>query len=96
MRKPGPAWLEVTSRVLAAFIGGYAFSYGFTACLAQLLPMPPVDAVIVASVSAFLVYAAAMLWAFACRTHWRAWAPALLGGPLALVGFWPQLMEHLA
>lgn len=48
--------------------------------------MPRVDAVITASVLSFLIYSAAVIWAFACATTARAWAgiaiPALLCGAL--------------
>ncbi|MGH8486388.1 MAG: iron transporter, partial [Pseudomonas sp.] len=71
--------------------GGYAFSYAATAFLARVLPMSPVDAVIVATLPAFVFYTLAMLWAFACRTERRAWALTALSCPLALVAFWPQL-----
>lgn len=83
------------SRIVAAVLGGYAFTYAFTAALARLLPLDPVDALIVATVLSFAVYTGAILWAFACRSARRAWAGLALGVPLALIGFWPQLMERL-
>ena len=89
------AWPSILSRTLAGLLGGYAFTYAFTACLARLLPMQPVDAVIVASLPAFAIYTLAILWAFASRDAWRAWACAWAAGPLALVAFWPQLMDRL-
>lgn len=85
----------VLSRVAAAVLGGYAFTYAFTAALARLLPLDKVDAMISASLPSFAVYTAAMLWAFTCRTAWRAWAGLMLAVPLALIGFWPQLMESV-
>ncbi|WP_460419345.1 DUF3649 domain-containing protein [Pseudomonas sp. microsymbiont 2] len=84
------------SRIVAAVFGGYAFTYAFTAALARLLPLEQVDALIVATVLSFAVYTGAILWAFACRSARRAWAGLALGVPLALIGFWPQLMERLA
>lgn len=91
-----PAWWPVISRILAAIVGGYAFSYAFTAALARLLPLAAADAVIVATLPAFVIYTGAMLWAFAARSAWRAWLGAALALPLALIGFWPQLLERLA
>ncbi|MEQ9509776.1 MAG: DUF3649 domain-containing protein [Alloalcanivorax xenomutans] len=78
--------LSVASRVIAAGLGGYALSAAATAALSLGLPMPRVDAVITASVLSFLIYSAAVIWAFACATTARAWAgiaiPALLCGAL--------------
>jgi len=36
-----------------------------------------------------------VLWAFAARDAWRAWLGLPLAIPLALIGFWPQLLERL-
>ncbi|BBR53282.1 MULTISPECIES: iron transporter [Pseudomonas] len=91
-----PTWLAILSRSAAALLGGYAFTYAATACLARLLPLAPGDAVIVATLASFMFYTAAILWAFASRDALHAWAPLGLSAPLALVGFWPQAMEWLA
>ncbi|HEN8712523.1 MULTISPECIES: hypothetical protein [Pseudomonas] len=90
------AWLLILSRSSAALLGGYALSYAATACLARLLPLSPADAVIVATLPAFIFYTAAILWAFASRDAVRAWLPLALAVPLALIGFWPQALEWLA
>lgn len=89
MNRTVPVWLSIVSRSAAALLGGYAFSYGATACLARVLPMAPVDAAIVASLPSFALYTCAFLWAFASRDALGAWAPAMLAVPLAAVGFWP-------
>ncbi|NQD57959.1 iron transporter [Pseudomonas sp. CM25] len=91
-----PAWLQILSRSSAALLGGYALSYAASACLARILPLTATDAVIVATLPAFLFYTAAILWAFACRDALRAWAPLVLAAPLSLIGFWPQVLEWLA
>ncbi|EKT4560424.1 iron transporter [Pseudomonas putida] len=91
-----PAWLQLLSRSAAALLGGYALSYAASACLARILPLSAADAVIVATLPAFIFYTVAILWAFACRDAWRAWAPLALAVPLALIGFWSQVMERLA
>ena len=83
-------WATV-SRITAAILGGYAFTYAFTAALARVLPLDKVDALISASLLSFAVYTGAILWAFACRSATRAWAGLALGLPLAAIGFWPQL-----
>ncbi|NWC83084.1 iron transporter [Pseudomonas putida] len=89
------AWLQILSRSSAALLGGYALTYAASACLARLLPLSPADAVIVATLPAFIFYAA-ILWAFASRDAVRAWLPLALAAPLALIGFWPQALEWLA
>ncbi|AMR67873.1 MULTISPECIES: DUF3649 domain-containing protein [Pseudomonadaceae] len=85
----------VFARAMAAVFGGYAFTYAFTACLARLLPLERIDALLVASLPMFVVYTLAVLWAFAARDAWRAWLGLPLAIPLALIGFWPQLLERL-
>ncbi|OLS64652.1 DUF3649 domain-containing protein [Pseudomonas putida] len=79
------------SRITAAILGGYAFTYAATAALARLLPLDKVDALISATLLSFALYTGAILWAFACRSATRAWAGLALGVPLAAIGFWPQL-----
>ncbi len=91
-----PTWLHILSRTSAALLGGYALAYAASACLARLLPLAPADAVIVATLPAFIFYTLAILWAFASRDALRAWAPLALAAPLGLVGFWPQAMRWLA
>jgi len=51
-------------RSALAILGGYAFTYAFTAALARLLPLPAADALVVATLPAFLVYTIAILWGF--------------------------------
>ncbi|EMD99733.1 MULTISPECIES: hypothetical protein [Stutzerimonas stutzeri subgroup] len=94
MKAPSQPW-PVVSRTLAAVLGGYVFTYCCTAALARLLPLAKSDAVVVATLAAFIIYTAAILWAFGCRSAWRAWAVIALALPLALIGFWPQLLERI-
>ncbi len=77
--------LAVASRALAAIGGGYALAAAAAAALAQALPslgMPRADAVLTATMLAFVLHAVAALWAFGCASAWRAWGgiavPALL------------------
>ncbi|MFV3326653.1 iron transporter [Pseudomonas sp. NY15372] len=88
--------LGILSRSAAALLGGYVFTYAFTACLARLLPLAPADAVTVATLPAFIFYTAAILWAFASRDALRAWLPMAIATPLAMAGFWPQVVRWLA
>src|SRR5476649_2296691 len=82
----------VTSRVLAAVVGGYLMASLAAVCLALCMPASRADAVITGMMSSFVFYLLAVLWCFACRTAWRAWAgvmlPSALFATLAGVGFW--------
>ena len=94
--KRADAALAIGSRLLAGLLGGYVFTYALTAALAQVLPFNRVDALLIATLLSFLFYTLAIIWAFAARSTWRAWLGVPLAVPLALIGFWPQLLERLA
>jgi hypothetical protein len=89
------AWPAIVARTALALLGGYAFTYAFTAALARLLPLDPVDVVTAASLLSFVVYLVFMLWAFASASLRRVLVAVGIAIPLAIVGFWPQLMEVL-
>ncbi len=61
--------VPVVIRLVVAIGGGYAVSAGFAALMALALPaatpMPRGEAVVLASMLAFLVYLALLIWAFA-------------------------------
>lgn len=69
--------LAVTSRVIAAAVGGYAVASLASVCLAWGLPMARAQAVITSMMLAFIVYLLVVLWCFACRSAYRAWAGIL-------------------
>lgn len=78
----------VFSRIVAAVLGGYALAAISAAGLAIWLPMTRVDAVVTASMLAFVIYSVAIMWVFAARSTWRAWAGMVL--PTMVLGglFW--------
>ncbi|PIF26932.1 hypothetical protein CLU88_1815 [Acidovorax sp. 56] len=86
--------LTIASRTLAAAAGGYAVAAGFAAALSLALAqaMPRVDAVLTATMLAWLAYAAAVAWVFYARTSWGAWlgtlAPAAVMGAVAMAPRW--------
>ncbi|NVZ22958.1 DUF3649 domain-containing protein [Pseudomonas costantinii] len=84
--------LAVTSRVLAAVVGGYLMASLAAVCLALWMSTSRADAVITGMMSSFVFYLLAVLWCFACRTAWRAWfgvmLPSAMFATLAGVGFW--------
>jgi len=66
--------LAVASRAAAAIFGGYALASALAACLAVWLPGPRTEAVLAATMLAFLAHACVALWVFATRSAVRAWA----------------------
>ncbi|MDO8708851.1 MAG: DUF3649 domain-containing protein [Pseudomonas sp.] len=70
---PIPYRLAVTSRVLAAVLGGYIVAALASVSLSSWLPMARAEAVVTGMMSSFLAYLIAVLWCFACRSAWRAW-----------------------
>ena len=95
MKKASLPYWSVVSRTLAAIVGGYALTYCFTAALARLLPLDRFDATLVASLVSFIIYLAFILWVFATHSLRRVATSLLVIPPLALIGFWPQLLERL-
>ncbi len=81
--------LAVASRALAALGGGYALAAFFSTAVALLARTPPEEAAYLGAVPSFLVFASAVVWAFAARTAARAWlgvgVPALA---LAALTWW--------
>lgn len=86
-------WPRVAARTGLAIMGGYAFTYAFTAALARLLPVNPVDASTIASLLSFVVFLLFILWAFSTVSVRRVLLGLSMTLPLAAVGFGPQLLE---
>lgn len=84
--------LAVTSRVLAAVVGGYLVSALASVSLTMWLPMAHAEAVVTGMMSSFLVYLVAVLWCFACRTAWQAWigliVPSLVLAAVSGLAYW--------
>jgi len=72
-----PRWPGVASRMGAAVFGGYALANLLAMALAALLGAPPADAVLVGMLWTYAFYTGAVLWAFAARSAWHAWAGLL-------------------
>ncbi|RML30881.1 hypothetical protein ALQ97_01777 [Pseudomonas savastanoi pv. glycinea] len=75
--------LAVTSWALAAVFAGYLLASVVSICVSQWLPIPRAEAVVTGMMLSFLVYLAAVLWCFACRTALQAWVGVL--APCALL-----------
>jgi hypothetical protein len=84
--------LAVTSRSLAALLGGYLLASMASVCISLLAPMPRVDATMTGMLLSFVFYLLAFLWCFACRSAVRAWLgvllPSLLLGALNGLVYW--------
>ena len=80
--------LRIASRVGAAVLGGYAFTWGFIALSTALLSKAGMgfhDAEFLSSLIGVLAFLGALLGAIAARRLWPVWA-VLLGGGALLAG----------
>ncbi|AKC72371.2 iron uptake protein [Pandoraea oxalativorans] len=83
------------SRIVAAVGGGYAVA-ALASVAVLALPMSKTQAVITGELASFAIYAGAVVWVFAVRSAWRAWAGLLIvAAPLALVT-WAVASGHMA
>ncbi|SEE07151.1 DUF3649 domain-containing protein [Pseudomonas migulae] len=87
--------LAVTSRVLAAVLGGYIVAALASVSLSLWASMPRADAVVTGMMTSFLAYLCAVIWCFACRSAWRAWLGLILTSlVLAVVSGLAYWMGH--
>ncbi|MCI0914788.1 MULTISPECIES: DUF3649 domain-containing protein [Pseudomonas] len=70
--------LAVTSRCLAAVLGGYLLASMASVCITLLAPLPQVDAAMTGMMLSFVFYLLAFIWCFACRSAALAWLGVLL------------------
>jgi len=83
----GRTQLAMLHRLIAAWLGGYAFTWGFTTLGVAVLVALGVDfheAETALMLLAFLVFLGLFLWAFSATQLSRVWA--LLGGGALLMG----------
>lgn len=81
----------IASRSVAAIFGGYGLAATFAACMSLALPlvgMSRPDAVLTATMLAFVLHAVAALWAFSCASAWRTWAGILIPAALLALLAW--------
>jgi len=83
---------SVASRVGAAVLGGYALAAFFASTVSLLVRHPREEALHLGTLPSFLVFLAAVLWAFASRSAWRAWLGILI--PLSLLALLTWLLNH--
>lgn len=75
--------LDIALRVLAASGGAYTLAAFCAHWLALLLPMARVDAVLTASMLAFVIFTIAAMWSFRCASQFRLWTVLLV--PIAIL-----------
>ena len=69
--------LAIASRSILAIFGSYLFAALAASSLSLLLPGPRAQAVLGATMLAFVLYCAMAIWAFSAVTATRAWLAAL-------------------
>jgi len=80
--------VNIAARTLAGTIGAYAVAALFGAAVARTLPIGRLDAVIPATLLAFLVAPAVTIWAFLARGPWLACAGVIALATLLGVIAW--------
>lgn len=65
--------LPVTSRVLAAFFGGYILATSISIAVARIFSGAQSEAVISAVLISFIVWLLAIIWSFYSKTAKMAW-----------------------
>lgn len=83
VRSVGP----LVSRIIAALFGGYALAALFSVAVLAL-PISKPQAVLTGMLASFAIYAGAVIWVFAVRSAWKAWAGLLImAAPLSLAAW---------
>ncbi|MES2412798.1 MAG: DUF3649 domain-containing protein [Pseudomonadota bacterium] len=73
--------------MVAAILGGYALAaLGSVAVLA--LPASKAQAVLSGMLLSFVIYTGAVIWVFAVRSAWRAWAGLVIAAMPLLLAAW--------
>jgi hypothetical protein len=80
---------DVTWRVAAATCGGYGLTYAATACSMLLLPFSKTEALLTATMSSFIIYTSAIIWAFAAPTPKQAWLGLIVPAVICAAIAWP-------
>ena len=83
---------NLVARVAAAVPANYGLTSVLTACIARLLPMPPAEASVAATLFSFALFAGIALAAFAVRSVSRLWLWMLVSGAVAGGALWLSLM----
>lgn len=77
----------LVSRIVAAIGGGYVLAALFSVAVLAL-PMARAQAVITGMLASFAIYTCAVIWVFAVRSAWRAWAGLVVAALPLLLAVW--------
>lgn len=77
IRNYRPKHSALISRVLAAIIGGYLVAASACGFIAVILPLPTVDATLIATMLSFAAYASSAIRTFSIKSTLRAWQEVL-------------------
>ncbi len=77
----------LVSRIVAAIGGGYVLAALFSVAVLAL-PMGRPQAVITGMLASFAIYTGAVIWVFAVRSAWRAWAGLVVAAAPLLWAAW--------
>ena len=77
----------LVSRIVAAIGGGYVLAALFSVAVLAL-PMARAQAVITGMLASFAIYTGAVIWVFAVRSAWRAWAGLVVAAVPLLLAAW--------
>ena len=85
--------LAVTSRVLAAAVGGYALTAAIATLMSLLMPLQLAQSVEIGTFLSFGVYAVVLCWAFHVRSVSRLWVWLIVWTALVALACW-GLLRH--
>jgi hypothetical protein len=88
VKKAAPGRNAVLNRILAGLGGGYLLAATAASGLAATLPRPRIEAVVVAQLVAYILFALSALAVFVPRRGMTAWAIILLPSALFALTGW--------
>ncbi|MXO64304.1 hypothetical protein [Altericroceibacterium endophyticum] len=83
---------NIAARLVAAIPANYLVTSLATACLARMLPMPPAEASVAATLFSFALFAVIALTAFGLASLTRLWVWMLGAGLVLGAGLWLSLI----
>ncbi len=85
--------LLVLSRIMAAVFGGYALTTVMILLFSYLLPLPKKDALMLATMLGYIIYALIIIWAFTVSRVKLVWLG--IGASTGLCGAFVFLLHNL-
>lgn len=72
LQRIDPNSLNVGLRAFSAIFAGYLLAATATGLLALVLPLPPAESTLTATMLSFAIYACSGIWSFSVSNPWRA------------------------